>query len=248
MTDKPSELRTYSDEEAGKILRRATELQRSQPADWADGGLRLDELEEIAREVGIDPRYVRRAASELALGTASSFGSRLAGGPLVVTVERTAPVEIDPRAFEGLLPLIQSVSIGQGTGSVVGRTLTWVSRSDTNTSSQQVTVSARDGETVIRAEERLSGLAGALHGGLVGGVGGGVGIGGGTALGAALGSVAISVAMPIGVAGLAYLAARSIYSSQVRGRRERLEALVEQITQTVTMTGPRPELEEGGEG
>jgi len=68
-------------------------------------------------------------------------------------------------AFEDLVPLMQSATIGQGNASAVGKTLTWSSRCDTNTSSQQVLFSSRNGETMVRIEERLGGLAGALFGG-----------------------------------------------------------------------------------
>jgi hypothetical protein len=58
--------RRYGDKEVGLILRRATEFQRQEPASAAEGGgLTLAELEEIAAEAGIDPRHLRRAASEL---------------------------------------------------------------------------------------------------------------------------------------------------------------------------------------
>lgn len=218
----------------GDLLRRATELQRTRPSAPAEGGLTLEELEEIASEAGIDPRYVRRAASELAAGSRpSSFWSRVAGASLALSFERTVDVEIEASGFEELVPLMQTESLGQGSASVVGRTLTWTSRSDTNTSSQQVVVATGSGETVIRAEERLGGMAAALHGGLIGGVGGGVGIGGGVALAASMGSAVLGVAIPLGVIGLSYAGARWIFSFEVGMRRERLETLVGRLAERV---------------
>ncbi|MBW3535831.1 MAG: hypothetical protein KY453_11555 [Gemmatimonadetes bacterium] len=56
----PSEVR-FSEEEAALILRRATEVELRGPA-VPSGGHTLDELASIAREAGIDPDAVRRAA------------------------------------------------------------------------------------------------------------------------------------------------------------------------------------------
>jgi len=47
----------------------------------------------------------------------------------------------------------------------VGRTLTWSSRTESNTSAQQVLVTVREGQTLIRIEESFGGLAGGLFGG-----------------------------------------------------------------------------------
>ena len=115
----------------------------------------------------------------------------------------------------------------------MGKTLTWSSRSDTNTSSQQVLVSSRNGETMVRIEERLGGLAGALFGGFLGGVGGGVGLGAGGALAAVLGSAAFAVAFPLVVIGGSYAAARAIFADQVRKRRSRMEELMDRIVERV---------------
>ncbi|MEE8175809.1 MAG: hypothetical protein V3T97_04300, partial [Gemmatimonadota bacterium] len=64
--------RHYTEKEVGLILRRATELQRSEPSARDPAGLTLAELEEVATEVGIDARYLRRAAAELEVGGSST--------------------------------------------------------------------------------------------------------------------------------------------------------------------------------
>ena len=78
---------------------------------------------------------------------------------------------------------------GQGVPSLFGRTLTW--RSDTR--SLQLAVSSRDGETQIRIDERLHGLAAGLFAGLLGGGGGRIGMGVGVGVGAGvLGSAVLA--------------------------------------------------------
>ena len=109
----------------------------------------------MATDVGIDPRYLRRAAAELEVGGVSTLWTRLAGAPVSFVLERTVRGELSESAFEDLVPLMQSAAIGQGNASAVGKTLTWSSRSDSDTSSQPVLVSSRNGETMVRIEERV---------------------------------------------------------------------------------------------
>jgi hypothetical protein len=222
--------RRYSEKEVGLILRRATEFQRSEPSAADPTGLTLAELQEVASEVGIDPAYLRRAAAELETGSGS--WERLLGAPTAFVLERTIPGEFPASRFEELVPLMQVATVGQGTASSVGKTLTWSSRSDTNTSSQQVLVASRGGETLIRIEERLAGFAGGLFGGLMGG-GGGVGIGVGGALGTALGSAALMIAFPVAIIGVSYGAARGFFAAHVHKRRARMQDLMDQLVEQV---------------
>ncbi|MEJ2541541.1 MAG: hypothetical protein P8188_16510 [Gemmatimonadota bacterium] len=95
MTDE----RRYDEDQIAEIFRRATQeagRARLRPGDAESsppaGGLTLDELQEIGREVGIDPAAVRRGAAAL---------DRVSGGPGQVTrraafsplaVARTTPL------------------------------------------------------------------------------------------------------------------------------------------------------------
>ncbi|MFW6040124.1 MAG: hypothetical protein ACOC9N_03510, partial [Gemmatimonadota bacterium] len=133
-----------------RILERASELQRAEPSAADPGGLTLTELTEIAREAGIDPELLRRAASELRGRTpAATLGTRLAGAPFSILVERTVDGELPSDRFDALVPRIQRAAKGQGTASAVGRTLTWSSQTSDNTTSQQVLISSGDGQTLI---------------------------------------------------------------------------------------------------
>ena len=221
--------RRYSEKEAGRILRMAAEMQRAEPSAADPSGFSLAELEEVAREAGIDPAVVRRAASRLDVPRSENIGSALAGGPLSIRVEREIPGEFPAERFDTLVPLIQSASPWQGHAGVVGKSLTWSARADSNTSSLQVLVAAADGRTLIRAEERLGGYVGALFGGVVagGGVGAGVGIGAG--VGAAIGSPLFAFGFPLLIVGGTYYAARLLYAAHVKKERGRLQALVDQL-------------------
>ena len=237
--------RLYGDREVGLILKRATELQDTAP-EPSGAGLSLWELEEIALEAGIDPAHLRRAAAEVESGAASSsLATAFLGTSPTVSMERVIPGEIAEDVFEILLPEIQRLDTGQGVPSLFGRTLTWRSNTPSNTRSLQVTVSSRDGETQIRVEEQLHGLAGGLFGGIMGG--GGIGIGVGVGVGVdVLGSVLFSVAFPLGVIGGCYLIARSIFGATVRRRQRTLHDLMERLSEIVEREIVR-EAVEGGE-
>ena len=105
LPDRPE--RRYDDEEVGKLLKRATELQRRDPSTGtgsSTGGLSLRELEEIAAEAGIDPSYLRRAAAEAeSQPTDESLGSRLAGESLSIIQETVIPGELTSEGFERVL-------------------------------------------------------------------------------------------------------------------------------------------------
>lgn len=238
MTDEGPSPRRYSEKEVALILRRATEIQRTEPSAGDRGGLTLAELEEIAAEAGIDLQHLRTAAAEVERGGAkpeSLLQEVFAGGPFTIRLERRFPGELPEAAFDELVPLIERATEGHGQASSVGKTLTWSSATAGNTSSQQVLVRSREGETLISLEDRLGGLAGALFGGIVGG-GSGVGIGVGGALGGALGSAFLGFVIPAGVIGSSYMIARAIFTAQVRRRRGKLHELMEEIAARMERT------------
>ena len=159
--------------------------------------------------------------------------SRLAGDQLTIVRETRLPGEIPDSGFERVVAAIQSSSHEHGQPSLLGRTLTWQAETASKTRSILLAVSARNGETRIRVEERLHQFAGGLFGGIMGGVGGGVGIGAGVPLAQFLGSVTLGFAIPLGVLGLSYLGAREIYRAVANHRRKAIDALMELVTSEV---------------
>jgi hypothetical protein len=237
--------RRYSEEEVGLILRRATEMQRAEPTAPDPAGLTLAELEEIAAEAGIDPGMLRQAASELNVQQPATLGSRIAGAPVAVAIERVIAGEMPVERLEELVPTIVASTPGRGTASAVGRSLTWSSQEGSNLTEQQVLVSSQGGQTLIRVEQSYSGLAAGWFGGIIGGVGGGVGFGVGGALSATLGLGAGLVAFPLTAIAGSYFLARSIYASQVRSRQGAARALLDKLAVQVetAIASARPSIE-----
>ncbi len=233
MSESQSGPRRYSEKEVGLILRRATEMQRAEPTAPDPAGLTLAELEDIATEAGIDPGLLRQAANELHVLRPTTLGNRLVGAPVAIEIERVIEGELPGERLEDLVSTIQAATTSRGTPNTVGRTLTWSSRTESNTSARQVLVSARDGQTLIRIEESFGDLAWGLFGGIMGGVGLGVGFGVGGALSATLGLVAGLVALPLTAVAGSYSLARSIFRAQVRRRQSAAHALMDALAEQV---------------
>jgi hypothetical protein len=141
----PKDERRYSDQEFALILREASELKkvRSERRGSRDG-LTLTEMQEIAREAGIDPDLVARAA---ALGPEQklSLAARIFGGPSKYRVVGRVPGEIPEEEMGRILEAIREVLQHQGVANKVLDTLEWKTVGET--SAVCVNVSARDGET-----------------------------------------------------------------------------------------------------
>lgn len=235
MSDRHDLPRLYDENEVGKLLKRATELQREDPVRTAaSGGMSLAELEEIAGEVGIDPRFLRRAAAEMASGGTEPEGwERITGERLTLVREAVVPGELDQDGYERMVEVIQRTAQEHGQPSLLGRTLTWQAETASKTRTIQVTVTSRDGETHIRAVERLHQMASGLFAGTV--VGGGVGVGVGAGLPLALtvfGSGFLAVAFPVASVTVLLVACREIYRQIVRRRDVALSALVEAMAES----------------
>jgi hypothetical protein len=228
--------RLYDEKEVTRLLKRATELQREESRYLAPaGGLSLGELESIAGEAGIDPRYLRRAAAEMDDGGgASTLGARLAGEQTTLSREMVVPGELPEFGFERVVAVIQQVSREHGQPSLLGRSLTWQGETANKTRSLQVVVSVRRGETLIRIEERLQQLAGAVFGVSMGAVGSTVGMAVGLPVALqVLGSGVLAVGFPVGTMALCFLGAREIFRRLVRRRRNVIADLTDQVAREV---------------
>lgn len=228
----------YGEREIGRILERATEIQKAESdSERASprGGLSLHELEEIAAEAGIDPRHLRRAALEVEAGVGeTSTPHWFAGSPLTLTYETVIDGQLDRDGLERMVAVIQESAGSHGQPSLVSSTLAWQYQAPTSNRSLQVVITARDGHTRIRLNERLHGLAGGLFGGIMGGGGGGIGMGVGIPVGIeVLGSALAAVVFPVGVLGIAYVTARGIFGTMVRKRERVLQNLLRRLTRAV---------------
>lgn len=238
--------RRYTDQEVALVIKRAAELQvqESERTDSGASGLSLTELEQVAREAGLDPALVRRAAADLDTRDSTSPHSRFLGAPSLITIERTIRGEVSVDEYEPIVEELRRAFNDNGLISTLGRSLAWTSTPSgygrhQGGRSVNVTVSPRNGNTVIRAEESLRGIAGGLFGGLVGGVGGGTGASMGIGFGV-LHSALAAGGIWVSVLGGSYLLARTIFSRVAHKRGGRLRAVVDRIAEHTAATATAP--------
>lgn len=241
MADSPAAGRKFNEEEVALIIKRAAELQQTeQVAEDTSSALSLAEVEQIAKEAGIDPALIRRAAQSLDRpGSESIRPSPWVGAPTRIVFERVIDGEISNDDHEALIDTVRRTLGDNGMPSVLGRTLSWSSsyqggRRRNRGRRVDVNVMARGGVTTIRVEEELRDVAGALIGGLVGGGGGGT-----TGISMGIGmsqfhSVAIAAMIWFGVAGGFYLLARTIFGNIFEKREKELRGLADRLESQVS--------------
>ncbi|NND72126.1 MAG: hypothetical protein HKN43_11155 [Rhodothermales bacterium] len=104
--------RKYGHDEIQRILKKATEKQqKAHEVSRPEVGLSIEEIERIASEAGIDPKFVREAAWESKTLDDDRKHSWLLGGMTSMKVERSIPAEV-PRSLldTELVPVIREQS------------------------------------------------------------------------------------------------------------------------------------------
>jgi hypothetical protein len=127
--DRPGGERHFSEREFAMILRRAMEMQQAAPRADAEKALSLTDIQQIAAEVGIDPRHVRAAAMEVS-GGIDQRRFHLLGGPSSLEVAGTASREVTPAQWEDLVRVMRSTFGAVGKTGQLGSSLEWTQRND----------------------------------------------------------------------------------------------------------------------
>jgi hypothetical protein len=142
MVDDPprtKDSRVFSDQEVGVIVHRAAELQEKSAARSLGSlpAIGREQLERIAREVGVEPEFVERALAE-----------RPAGGRLLRVEERVVMGALDPRDFDLVLAEVQPRPSGRNRATQIGQTLQ--ARLWTGAGLAKLEVTSRDERTHVR--------------------------------------------------------------------------------------------------
>lgn len=149
MTSPPDGSRRFTDREVALVLKRATDLDEVD-AGPAGGGLSLDDLREIAREVGISPAAMDRAVATLDRGR--SIGPGLAGAPRVRKAARAVPSELGQDAIARVMAVVDERTDSAGAITEALGSVRWTGRD--RFKSTRVSVTPKDGETVIEVVEK----------------------------------------------------------------------------------------------
>jgi hypothetical protein len=238
--------RRYSEEEFALILRKASEIQLSsgsQPEGLGTGGLTLEEIRSIAREAGIDPEAVTRAASILgALDWEEKKGLAAAifGGPSTFHLDCEIPGRVSPEDMGRILEQIRRATGHQGDASEGLWGFEWKTVGEV--SAINVNISPRGDSTSVQVVGDRS-SAGALTfvfpimaaAILVG------------ALGATFEptSAAGIISLITGTLGAGFLTARTLFASGTKKFRKRLTHLMDTVSRSVERTALPAGSEEG---
>lgn len=226
--------RRFTDQDVALILRRAVDLDRESGRESRGRGLSLEDLREIAVEVGVDPAMVSRAAEEL--GTRSVGRSlSLMGDPVVRRGVRAVPGTADEETLRELMRIVDREMPAQGTVTEALGTVRW--NSGGRFLSRQVSIEPTVKETLIRVEERFEQRARTLvhaipssYAGFLGFI---VGL-------EQLGGRAPGIALGLFSAAAAFAIAGQVWNRVSRNSRARVEALADELSSEASKRLPGP--------
>lgn len=117
----------YNRDEIGRILKRAAELDHENNSSEEHLGLTLQELQEVSKEVGINPKYVEQALEEFK-SSKTSLLTRIIGGPFSYNKSEIAEYLVDEEKWEDIVADIRKIHGGIGKTSKLGSTFEWEQR------------------------------------------------------------------------------------------------------------------------
>lgn len=138
--------RIYSEEEIGRVLKRAADMQGKKPRS-SSYGLSLDEIQELASDSGIDPDLVIAAAMELKADQ-EALKKTLWGGPLSTTLIRSVDGPISDDTWEEMLAILRRKYKETGETERRGSTRQWMSRGQDGKRAHLI-ATYRDGRTEL---------------------------------------------------------------------------------------------------
>jgi len=143
------ESRRFTDREVALVLKQASEIDETDGAGGA-GGLSLEDLTDIAKEVGISPDAIRQAVS--GLDRRRAIGPALAGAPLVRKAVHAVPGELNEEGISRLVQMIDDRTDSAGTISEALGSVRWTSSDRFR--STRVSITPSRGETSIEVVEK----------------------------------------------------------------------------------------------
>jgi hypothetical protein len=225
--------RVFRPGDVRRILRRAAEIQDEGEGVGAEAGRpqTLDELTSTATDAGISDAALQRALADdgaKALATKSK-GWSWTGAPGRVVVERNVNVALTKQSHAKLVKVMRKAMGEIGNAQAFGDSLSWSTLPRPSGAGRDIHAIVEPGEqgTIVRIEESLTALRGALFGGVLAGVGFGM-IGVIIPLVKAISPHLIPFALPLwGL--LVYAIVRSLYASRFRKREVEVRQLADTL-------------------
>jgi hypothetical protein len=222
-------MKVYGEAEIARILQLAADLQeRSDAIPSAPGhGLTLTDLRQVAKEAGIDPRFVDIAAAR-SEGLVGQRGSRLFGRQRW-HFHSEIPGNLDDGARSRLVESIRSVMNEDGEVVEVFGRLEW--RHDDSLGPVSVGISENEDATMIDVSASRRGEAGFAYGfGVPAG-----GLLGGSVVAGMVGVAGTALALPIAIAmaGVSYWVVRLGWVARSSWWERHLQRKIERLSSTV---------------
>lgn len=142
--------RRFTDREVALVLKRATDLDEAATTEGV-GGLSIEDLREIAREVGISPAAIERAVASLE--RRQRIGPSLAGAPRVRKAVRAVPGELTQDGIARLMGVVDERADSAGAITEALGSVRWTGRD--RFKSTRVSITPKDGETTIEVVEKI---------------------------------------------------------------------------------------------
>jgi hypothetical protein len=228
----------YTDREVAQILRRAVALQEKHGA-GTGRGLSLEEMKEVAREVGVEARFVVEAAQTLTHPGAVA-GNRLLGGPVRINAAEVIeqPFRMDQMA--AVIEEVRRVTGQHGRASQITDAIEWYGKDSLGAT--HVSVSRAGEQTRVRVMRTSTDAVAALYG-----AGGSIGLMATGVLGGLLqplGAAAV-VAGVAGAVGASLLALRGVWSWYARRNDQRVRSMLASVTHILRAGGDLNERKDG---
>ena len=235
MSEDLSRRRYFNEKEISTILKRASEMQHTDGSSDTYG-LSTSELERLASEVGIDPRFITAAIVELEQGLKGDQETNFWGGPLLFDQERVIEGEMNEETWEMMVSEIRKVLKDTGKVNEWGHSLEWI-HSGSSGEQATITVTPRDGKVKIHVFRQFSVVAAAAYAPIM-------------ILGFILGGVSIAVFSPSIMPGLGlyfgilctmFFLARWTLQKMARKEIENEKHLLRRLEKIVVEQGPLQE-------
>jgi len=222
--------RVFSEQETSQILQKAAKLQESSSEGTYTPGVTREELERIAVEAGIDPKYVGKALLDLEEEPKKSWLN------LSESYERVIEGEVDPNDFDEIFKDLKPAN-NRMSAQQIGRTVTMQTFYDR--AMCNIEISSRQGRTRVRVKSvpfvayflslHPALLIGIIAGGIVGGH-----------VNALIGLMIFVFSMILGISGFAGLVKKGHRSARklVDVLEKRVEEYTDQVRANLVATSP----------
>ncbi len=224
------------DRDLAVVLRRAAQLQELRGEAFHGQGLTLEEVQQVAEEVGIDPALIEQAASQLPLPLPTPE-ARILGAPLRSVAEQVIPAVLTEDQMGELVAVARREYREFGRVSHPFGGVAWFTKAGVGETT--VNLVPGDGETLVQVLSNLDTDEGAAVGVMTPAVGLAVGF-------ALAGAVSVGAPVALALGGTAMVATAEATRRWLKRRaktyHEQAERLAARLREAgVRMTGARDE-------